>query len=376
MVRKEKTGHPDYFVITIVSALSILGLLVSVRIFADLSQQQFGNSTHYLFHQLVYGFLFGGILGFAAYKISLSFLKKWSWLFVLINLVLMVLVFAPGLKVSSGGASRWINLGQFTFQPSELLKLTFIIYLSALLASKTSDQRNRGKWKITLLPFLAVLGLVVLLLRFQSDLSTLGVIAVAAVIIYFSSGTPIWHNILIILSGTAAFIVLIISSSYRIKRISVLLGLIRDPLGIGYQIKQALIAIGSGGILGVGLGMSSQSGFIPHLMSDSIFAEIGRELGLAGSLVLISLYLLLLWQGIRISKDVDGKFPQLLAIGLVSWICFQAFINIGAMIGILPLTGIPLPFISYGGSHIAVELAAVGVLLNISKIKSSKHPNI
>ena len=127
---------------------------------------------------------------------------------------------------------------------------------------------------MTLLPFLAVLSLVVLLLRFQSDLSTLGVIAVTAAIIYFSSGTPIWHNILIILSGTAAFIVLIISSSYRIKRISVLLGLIRDPLGIGYQIKQALIAIGSGGILGVGLGMSSQSGFIPHLMSDSILPRL------------------------------------------------------------------------------------------------------
>jgi len=376
MIRKEKTDHPDYFIIIIVLSLILFGLLVSVRIFADVSQQRFGDVNHCLFHQLFYGFLLGGILGFIVYKTPLSFLKKWSWLFVLISLILMILVFVPGIKVSSGGAARWINLGQFTFQPSELLKLTFFIYLSALLARKISDKKKEKKKELTLIPFLVVLSLIILLFRFQSDLSTLGVIAVTAAIIYFSSGTPIWHNILIILVGIITFIILVVSSSYRMGRVSVLLGMVRDPLGIGYQIEQILIAIGSGGILGTGLGTSFQSGFIPHLMSDSIFAEIGRELGLIGSLVLVSLYLLFLWQGIRISKNVDDRFSKLLSIGLVSWICSQAFVNIGAMIGLLPLTGIPLPFISYGGSHIAVELTAVGILLNISKIKSSKYPSI
>jgi len=364
----KKANYPDYLIIIIVFVLAVLGLLVSARIFADVSQQRFGQATYYLFHQLIYGFLLGGILGFVAYKTPLSFIKKWSWVFVLISLVLMALVFAPGLKVSSGGATRWINFRRFTFQPSELLKLAFIVYLSALMASKTSG-KDKKDWKLTLIPFLAVLGCVVLLLRFQSDLSTLGVIAVAAVIIYFFSGTPLWQNILIVLAGGVVFIFFIISSSYRLKRVSVLLGLIKDPLGIGYQVKQALIAIGSGGILGVGLDEPFQTGFIPHLMSDSIFAEIGRDLGLIGGIILIFLYLLLFWRGVRISKNVDDKFSQLLVIGIVSWICFQAFVNIGAMIEIFPLTGIPLPFISYGGSHIAVELAAVGLLLNVSKFR-------
>ena len=368
---KEKTNYPDYFLIIIVAALSILGFLVSVKVFANVSQQRFGETTYYLFHQLIYGFLFGGVLAFIAYKTPLAFFKKWSWFFILTSLVLMVLVFVPGLKISSGSASRWINFGLFSFQPSELLKLAFIIYLSALLASKTSEQRSKKKWELTLAPFVIVLGFIVLLLYFQSDLSTLGVITAAAIIVYFSSGMPVWHIVLMVLGGAGIFVALVASSFYRMKRIRVLLGLIQDPLGMGYQIKQVLIAIGSGGIFGLGLGASLRAVYIPHLISDSIFAEISRELGLIGSSILIFLYLLFLWRVIRISKNIDDKFAQLLAIGLVSWICFQAFINIGAMVGILPLTGIPLPFISYGGSHIAVEMAAVGILLNISK-KSRK----
>ena len=371
MIRKN--GKPDYFIIIIVLALSILGILVSAKIFADLSLQRFGNTYHYLFHQLVYGFLFGGILGFAAYKTPLEFLKRRSWIFVLISLFLMVLVFIPGIKVSSGGASRWINFGRFTFQPSELLKLTLVIYVSALLAGKTSNKKDKKKWKSALIPFLIILGLVILLLYFQSDLSTLGVIAVTAIIIYFSSGMPNWHSILIVFTGLISFIILIISSSYRIKRISVMLGWIRDPLGAGYQVKQALIAIGSGGVFGAGLGASLQSNYIPQLISDSIFAEIGRELGFVGSSVVIFLYLLFLWRGIRIFKNTNDKFSQLLSIGLVSWIYIQSLVNIGAMIKIFPLTGIPLPFISYGGSHIVIELIAVGILLNVSK--TSEHLN-
>ncbi len=366
---KEKTNRPDYVLIIIVAVLLILGLLASVMISADVSQRQFGNTTHYLFHQLIYGILLGGVLGFVVFKIPLSFLKKWSWSFILMSLILMGLVFIPGLKVSSGGASRWINFGKFTFQPSELLKLTFIIYLSALLANRTSKKKSIKEWKLTLIPFLIILGLIIGLLYLQSDLSTLVVIAVAALIIYFSSGTPIWHSIFISSIGLSAFIALIIFSSYRIERIFILLGLKRDPLGIGYQIEQISIAIGSGGIFGLGLGMSQQAAFIPNQISDSIFAVIAEELGLVGSLALVFLYLAFLWRGIKITRSANNKFSQLFAIGLTSWICVQAFINIGAMVGILPLTGIPLPFISYGGSHVAVELIGVGILLNISKFK-------
>ncbi len=357
---------PDYSIIVIVTFLAVLGLLVSVKIFADVSQKQFNNSTYYLFHQLFYGFLPGIIMGFIFYKAPLNFIKKWSWLFVLISLFLMGLVFIPGLGISSNGASRWISFGRFTFQPSEILKLTFLIYLSALLAKNTSNKKEK-KWQLTLFPFLVILGLLILLLYFQSDLSTLGVIALSAMIMYFCSETPLWHTLLISFLGAVSFLILIVTSPYRMERISVLLGWVRDPLGIGYQTNQTLIAIGSGGILGLGLELSPLSNFIPHLMSDSIFAEISRDLGLIGGMLIISLYLALLWRGFKIANNVNDKFSQLLSIGLISWICFQAFVNIGAMIKIFPLTGIPLPFISYGGSHIVAELAAVGLLLNISK---------
>jgi len=186
-------------------------------------------------------------------------------------------------------------------------------------------------------------------------------------IIYFVSGTPIIHNFLVSLSGLAVFILFIVSSPYRLNRVLIYLGKIRDPLKSGYQIKQVLIAIGSGGIFGLRLGISHQAKYLPHPLSDSVFALIAEELGLIGSIILIFLFFALLWRGIKIAKGNDDKFKQLFAVGFVSWITFQAIINISSMIKLFPLTGIPLPFISYGGSHIIAELIGVGILLNISQ---------
>jgi cell division protein FtsW len=317
-------------------------------------------------------------LGFIAFKIKLSILKKWAWLFVLINLIFMVLVFVPGLGIVAGGAPRWMNLGFVSFQPSEFLKLTFIIYLAAWLTRRTEKSRGKGKGKspsfreedkgITLAPFFVIVGIITLLLAKQSDVSTLGTIILVAALMYFSTGTPLWHSILIFLVSLGGLLLLIKIAPYRMMRFRVLLGSIKDPMGIGYQIKQALITIGSGGILGLGLGMSNQQfGFIPQTMSDSIFAIFAEETGFVGSSILILLFLILFWRGFMIFRRSHDKFSQLFAIGVSSWICTQAFVNIGAMIGILPLTGIPLPFISYGGSHIVAELIAMGILLNISK---------
>ncbi len=363
---KEKKGHIDYFLLAIVSSLLILGILVSAQVSAEVSQQIFHNANYYLFHQLIYGMLVGLFLGFITFLIPLSFIKKWSWLFILFSLFLMVLVFLPFLRTSSNGASRWLKIGHLIFQPSELLKISFIIYVSALLTKKTSDKR-RGAGKIILFPFLAVIILIIILLYFQSDLSTLGVITLSGIIIYFISETPIIHNILVFLGGTVIFILFILLSPYRLNRVLVYFGKIRDPLSSGYQIKQVLIAIGSGGILGLGLGVSHQAKYLPHPMSDSVFALIAEELGLIGSLFLILLFFLFFWRGIKIAKNSGNKFYRLFAAGFVSWITIQAIINIGSMIGILPLTGIPLPFISYGGSHIVVELIGVSILLNISR---------
>ena len=358
-----KKYHFDYYLFCAVAALVILGILVLASISAASSQANFGKTTYYLFHQIIYGLVPGLIFGFVAFKIKLSFLKKLAWPFILASLVLMALVFIPGLGIIARGAPRWLNLGIVSFQPSEFLKITFILYLAAWLASP-----HRKGWMFTLFPFLVVIGVIAFLLTEQSDVSTLGLIVFVAILVYFAAGNPLWHTILVILITIGGLLGLVKISPYRMMRLKVLLGLVKDPMGIGYQIKQALITVGSGGIFGLGLDMSSQKfGFLPQTMSDSIFAIFSEETGFIGSAILILIFLFFLWRTIRIAKISKDKFSQLLVVGISSWICLQAFINIGSMIGILPLTGIPLPFISYGGSHMVVELIGVGILLNISK---------
>ena len=268
------------------------------------------------------------------------------------------MVFLPIIGSAGQSAYRWIYLG-FSFQPSELLKLTLILYIAAWLASK----RER-----TLLPFITIMGVVGLFLFLQPDISTLGVIGIIAVIMYFMAGTPIWHTLLMIMGGFATLVAIIQLAPYRISRLAVFLDPSLDPLGRGYQIKQALIGIGSGGLTGVGLGLSFQKfGILPEPISDSIFAVFAEEMGFIGAFLLVALFLAFAWRALVIAKRTKDLFANLVAIGITTWITVQAFVNIGSMIGILPLTGIPLPFISYGGSALAVELLALGILLNISK---------
>jgi cell division protein FtsW len=371
---------PDYVLVIVVGILLILGVLILTSISVPLSQAKFGNPYYFLKHQIFWGLIPGLILGFLAFKIRLDSLKKWAPLLLLINLILMAMVFLPKIGLKLGGASRWLSFGGMTFQPSEFLKLTFLLYLSCWLAArmspkKFSKRQTEKNFSQTLFAFLIMVGLVGGLLICQSDASTLGIIIITGVLIYFLAGTPFWHIILIILLGTAGFYSAIKFVPYRMKRWTVFLNPEIDPLGIGYQLKQALIAVGSGGIFGLGLGMSRQKfGFLPHAISDSVFAIFSEETGFLGAAILIFLFLLFFWRGFKISKKTEDKFSKLTALGISLWIILQTFVNMGAMIGVLPLSGIPLPFISYGGSHLVAEMIGVGILLNISQ--SSKHLNI
>jgi len=368
----------DYFIAGSTAGMLFLGILILSGVSALTSQQNFGNTTYYLFHQLIAGIIPGVIAGITCYFLPIKNFKKWAWVAILINLLLMILVFIPGLGVVAGGAPRWINLKFFTLQPSEILKLTFILYIATWLSnparsigSKEKKEKTMLKeenFKYTFVPFLIIAAVITFLLAKQSDVSTLGVIIASGLAMYFCSNTPIWQNVLIVLIGLASGTALVATSSYRMMRLKIMLGLIKDPMGLGYQIKQILIGIGSGGIVGIGLGMSNQKfGFIPQTMSDSIFAIYSEETGFLGGLLLIFLLMLFLYRSLSIAKKTKDMFSKLFAVGFSSWICIQAFINIGAMIGIIPLTGIPLPFFSYGGSHIIAELAGVGILLNISR---------
>lgn len=377
---------PDYILIIITVILVILGTLILASISAFLSQEKYGNPYYFLKHQIIFGLIPGLILGFLAYKIRLDLLKKWAPFLLLINLILLTMVFLPKIGVNAGGASRWINIGPITFQPSEFLKLTFILYLASWLAGRTEKRKEvlkkkeftsiskklLGEFSQTLIAFLIIIGLISLFLIFQPHISTLATIISIGTVMYFLAGTPLWQSFLIILIGAGGLYALIKFASYRLKRWMVFLNPEIDPLGMSYQLKQALIAVGSGGIFGLGLGMSRQKfGFLPQSISDSIFAIFSEETGFLGAMILISLFLLFLWQGFKISKEAESKFLQLTALGITFWIIFQAFVNIGAMIGILPLTGVPLPFISYGGTHLVAELIGVGILLNISRQRVS-----
>jgi len=356
----------DYFLIGAVTCLVLLGVLIITSVTTAIAQQKFGSPTFYLWRHLIYGLIPGIILGIIAYKIPLGIFRKWIPLLLLANLFLMVLVFVPGIGMKLGNAQSWLNLRFTSFQPSEPLKLIFILYLASWLAARTGKTKN--EFSGTLAAFMAIIGIITLLLALQPDIGTLGVIVATGFLMYFMAGTPLKHVAMIFWGGLAGLAVLIKIAPYRLSRLSVLFNLDKDPMGLGYQIKQALIAVGSGGIFGTGLSMSIQKfGYLPEPMADSIFAIFAEETGLIGSLIIVSLFLIITWLGFKIAQNAKNNFESLAALGIISWLSIQAFINIGAMLKILPLTGVPLPFISYGGSALVTELIGIGILLNISK---------
>jgi len=357
--------RPDYILLGVCIALMILGILILSSVSSSVSQQKFGTSFYFLRHQLIFGFLPGLIAGFVAFKTELSFLKKLAPFFLFISLILMVIVLFPKITGQTKATVRWLDLGPVSFQPAEFLKISLIFYWASWLSSKTEKTKNPN---FSLLIFLIVMSIIGLFFVLQPDVSTFGVIFLVSLIIYFLAETPLWHTLLISLIAIAALFLIIQLAPYRVERFVVFFNPEIDPMGLGYQIKQALITIGSGGIFGTGPGLSKQRfGFLPESMSDSIFAIFAEETGLTGSLILVSLFLLFFWRVYKIIKSSKDNFSQFLALGIGAWIILQAFINIGSMIGILPLTGIPIPFISYGGSALISALIGVGLLLNISK---------
>jgi cell division protein FtsW len=223
------------------------------------------------------------------------------------------------------------------------------------------------KGKEALFPFVVVTGIISFLLVQQPDASTLGVIGLTGIIMYFVAGTPLWHTPFMIFSGLGLFYLLIKIAPYRFSRLQVFFDPLLDPLGQGYQIKQALIGIGSGGLTGIGLGLSFQKfGFLPEPISDSVFAVVAEELGFLGASLLVILFLLFAWRSFALARRIEDNFAKIATVGIASWITLQALVNMGSITGLLPLTGIPLPFISYGGSALVVELIAISILLKLT----------
>lgn len=356
-----KRTKTEFILPLIVLVPILLGVLVLTSTSAAIAQENFNTPSYFLKHQVFFALIPGTILALIAAKIPLNFLKDRAFPLLLLNLLFCFLVFLPQLNREIWGASRWLQLGPISLQPSEFLKVSFLVYLAAWLSKKR-------KGKESLVGFFAILLPIALLFISQPDISTLGVIAASAVIMYFLSETSFWHILAIAAICLVVFISLTKSAPYRAARLTTFLSPKLDPLGSGFQISQSLIAIGSGGIFGKGFGLSSQKlGFLPGALSDSIFAVFAEESGFLGAFILISIFLIFLIRGVIISNRAKDEFARLLCLGITCWIALQSFVNIAAMTGIFPLTGIPLPFISYGGSHLVAELIGVGIIVNISK---------
>jgi len=346
--------------------LIAVGLVVLTLASAPFAYQNFGSAYYFLGHQALYGLLPGFFLFLFFWKINYLKLQKFYKIIFILCLALLGLTLIPGIGTEINSARSWLALGGFSFQPSEFAKLGLIIFLAGFLAKNeeaVSQKFTSGFLRFFLFVF-AVCGLVVL----QPDMGTAMLLGIIGATMYFlANGKILYLGVLGILGGIGTAILIKIAP-YRTARLTSFLNPDFDPQGIGYHINQALIAIGSGGFWGLGLGNSRQKfQYVPEVIGDSIFAIMGEELGFLLALAFIICFFVFLWQGFKIASATENKFGYYIVSGIVIWFGWQMFLNIGSMIGIMPLTGLTLPFISYGGTSLAASMAAVGLVLNIAR---------
>lgn len=357
---------PDYLLIGAAGLILLFGLIMLSSASAVAAFQKFNDSYYFFKHQILNGLLPGLILFFFAAQFDFRHLKKFALLMLLGTVVLLIMVFLPGIGASYDKAHSWINLGFISFQPAEIVKITFLIYLATWLEKK--GEQGLKDVQSSFLPFLFIFGMVVFLVMAQPDFGTLLVIIVISLIVYFMAGSPYKHIFGLIFGGLLIAFIAIQIAPYRLNRLTTFFNPDVDPQGISYHITQAKIAVGSGGLLGLGIGKSRQKfDYLPEVYGDSIFAIIAEEMGFIFATILVGLFLTLAIRGLKIARASPDKFGELLACGITGWFAFQAFINIATMTGLFPVTGIPLPFISYGGTAMAISLFALGILINISK---------
>lgn len=358
--------QPDYWLLTIILIMVMFGtVMVFSSSFAIGVRQEGGDGYYFLARHLVY--LIVGLAGMlVAMSIDYQVWRKVALPALLaIVVVLAAMVIFPSLAPEVWGASRWIQLGPVSIQPSEVAKLALVLYLASWLSSKGMRVRE---FNYGLIPFAILMGILVGLVVLQPDLGTSLLLAAIGLSMFLVAGANFVHLGLVTLFGGSAFLILALSASYRRDRILVFLNPDGDLRNLGWQLAQAKLAIGSGGLFGVGLGASYQKfAWLPAAHHDAIFAVIGEELGLMGAGFVLMLFIMLAWRGYRVAMRAPDSYGSLVAVGIVTWMIFQAAINIGGITTTIPFTGIPIPFISYGGSSLIVSLVAMGILLNISR---------
>lgn len=312
----------------------------------------------------------GLLFMFALSRFDYHKLQKFAPLMVLAGIVLLVAVLIPGIGFKVGGARRWINFGSFLFQPTEFIKLAIILYLASWFDKR---QHHVQDLYYGYLPSLAIVGVVAGLIIMEPDIGTMLVLASIAATMFFIGGVRMRYIYATAASALLVLWILIKAAPYRAQRFLAFMDPSVDARGISYQINQALIAIGSGGFWGEGFGQSRQKfSYLPEPIGDSIFAIVSEELGFIRACVILILFLFLAYRGYKIARNAPDIFGKLVAAGITSWLVLQAMINIGGITALIPLTGIPLTFISYGSTSLAISLASVGILLNISRYSDLK----
>ncbi len=371
MNRKDQNTRPLAGpLIAIVVMLSVLGLAMVLSASSIDALQLYGSPWAIFSKQVMWMLVGASAMVFAATKISMKNLQWISSPFLVICFIGLLAVLVPGLGVYSAGSTRWIGVGIFKVQPSELMKLAIVLFGASLLSRRKNQIED---WKSTTRPLVIVSGAAITLIMLQPDMGTSIVIGCIFFSLLFAACAPGRVMVLLGVSGGVVGSFLALHSTYRRERLLSFVHPLASQTQGGYQVVQSLVGMGSGHLFGVGLGASTVKwGFLPNDHTDFIFAVIGQELGLVGSLFVLALFGAFGYIGFTIAKESQDEFSHLVAIGITTWILSQAFINIGAVIGGLPVTGIPLPLVSFGGSSLVGDMAALGILVAIAKNNTNR----
>lgn len=362
---KKGEHEPDKKLIVSLGIILVFGLVMLSSASSVVSYAKFGNSYNYFLHQLL-AVGVSLVVMLVVSKIDYHLWRKYASHFLILSIALLILVFIPGIRAEFGTSRSWINVFGYSMQPSELVKITFLLYLATWLEVKKGQLKSFSDGVI---PFLVTLAVVAGLMLLQPDLGTLLIIIASSMAVFFVAGGNFKHIFLAGLLGVfALFLVLTMSSSYQSDRLKCYKDPGYDTQDECYQINQSLIAAGSGGMFGRGLGQSRQKFmYLPEVWGDSIFPIIAEEIGFIFSSGLLLLLLFLFYRILKIAQNAPDTFGMAIAIGVVSWLSVQSFLNVGGQINLIPMTGVPLPFISAGGSSALSSLIALGIIINISK---------
>lgn len=360
----KKTGIDRIF-FGIVIALVLIGVVMFTSASLGILARNEAKFYGVIFNQFIFGLCGGLVALYFGLKIPYKFWREYSLPLFIISIALTTLVFVPHIGSAHGGARRWVDIFGVSFQPVEFLKIGFVIYFAAWLSWAKGRIRDV---RFSIIPLIILLGVIAAVLLKQPDTKSLILITISALVMLFISGTP-WKYILGMLGlSIVAFIILAFFKPYLMDRLNTFIHPSHDSSGSSYQLQQSLIAVGSGGTFGRGLGQSIQKfNYLPEPQGDSIFAVVGEELGFFGSVILILLFIAFALRGYRISIHAPDSFSKLFVIGTVTMITAQSFMNIASIIGVFPLTGVPLVFISHGGTALLLSLGTIGIILNISR---------